>query len=262
MSGLRIAGSNLRLIVRRLTDLDRLMDGIGGLCLASGPTAAAIHGFDGFALAPPYHVMIGRGRSVSRVGHVVHTATRLPLIDRSMVEDVPCTSPTRTLFDLAATLDARSLTVAYDSALRDGGTSDDFVFRQLAARRSRGHKGTEAMLRVAEGAEIVRGGQSWLERAFLELVASAGLPRPATQQVLARRRNRLIRVDCRFPDTNVVVELLGYRFHRSTNELQVAAERMNRLVLDGFQPIQFTYDDVVGAPNRLLSTLREALHVL
>lgn len=259
MSGLRIAGSNLRLIARRIDEIQDLIDDVGGLCLASGPSSAGLLGFDTFTLAPPFHLTIERGRFVHRVGHVIHTSSFIPLIDRTMVDDVPCTSATRTLFDLAPMVDAKRLTIALDSAIRDGLTTDDFLFRQLAARRSRGHKGTTAMLRVLEGAEIVRGGQSWLERAFLELIAGAGLPRPRTQQVLARRGDRLVRVDCHFPEADLVVELLGYRFHRSTYELQVAAERANALTLRGLRMIQFTYDHVVLHPAVVIATLREAL---
>lgn len=102
-------------------------------------------------------------------------------------------------------------------------------------------------------------GHSWLECEFLRLAAEAHLPRPATQQVLGRRGDRLIRVDVTFPATPVVVELLGYAFHRSVMQMQSDAERMNRLLLDGFRPLQFTYLDVVEAPARCVATVREAL---
>ena len=37
-------------------------------CVASGPTAAALHGFDGMALRRPYHVTVVRGRNVATAG--------------------------------------------------------------------------------------------------------------------------------------------------------------------------------------------------
>ena len=49
------------------------------------------------------------------------------------------------------------------------------------------------------------------------MTAAAGLPRPSTQRVLTRAGDKMVRVDCHYPDTNVVVELLGYRFHRSAD---------------------------------------------
>ena len=91
------------------------------------------------------------------------------------------------------------------------------------------------------------------------LVAEAGLPRPETQAIVGKRNHRLIRVDCQFPGTNVVVELLGYRFHRTVMAMQNDAERMNRMILDGLQPLQATYVDVASASQTMLASIREAL---
>ena len=82
---------------------------------------------------------------------------------------------------------------------------------------------------------------------------------PATQQVLAQRKKRLVRVDCHFPGTNVVVELLGYQFHRTPMQMQEDAERVNRLQLDGYVVMQFTYTDVVTRSTVMRETLAEAL---
>ena len=114
------------------------------------------------------------------------------------------------------------------------------------------------MLDVLAGAEITRGGQSWLEREVLRLLQAAGFPKPDTQVVLARRKDKLIRVDFHFPETRIVVEALGYRWHRSGAQMQVDAERANRLVLDGFIPLQFAYSQIVEDAGAMLATIREA----
>jgi hypothetical protein len=56
-----------------------------------------------------------------------------------------------------------------------------------------------------------------------------------------------------------VVELLGYRFHRTVMQLQNDAERMNRMILDGLHPLQFTYTDVASESPVMLADIREAL---
>ena len=109
------------------------------------------------------------------------------------------------------------------------------------------------------GHEVTRGGQSWLEREYLRLLDRAGLRRPATQQVLSRARDRLVRVDCRFAGTNVVVELLGYRFHRSRGQMSGDATRYNALLADGFAPYQFTYGQIVSEADYVVATTRNAL---
>ncbi len=77
--------------------------------------------------------------------------------------------------------------------------------------------------------------------------------------MLTRAADRLVRVDCRFPGTPIVVELLGYRFHRTKQQMARDAERMNALMLDGFTPFQFTYDQVVSEPGAVVATVRLAL---
>lgn len=248
-----------RLLAANFDQLVRLVADIGPLCWVADQSAGALHQFDGYRLEPPFHLVTLRSRRTTRPGHVLHTTIDLPLIDRTVVAGVPTTSATRTLIDLAGRLDAAALTVAVDSALRDGLTSEDFLHRRMVALRGKGRYGIPKLLAVVAGSEVTRGGHSWLEREFLRLVAQARLPLPRTQQVLARRGTRLVRVDCRFADTPVVVELLGYRFHRSPQQLRTDAERANRLLLAGFLPYQFTYLQVVEEPEMVVATVAAAL---
>jgi hypothetical protein len=56
---------------------------VGEPAWVSGPTAAAIHGFDGYRIKKPFHLTLERGRNVRRLGVIIHTTTDLPLIDRA-----------------------------------------------------------------------------------------------------------------------------------------------------------------------------------
>ncbi len=226
---------------------------------ASGPTAAALHGFDGFILRPPFHLTVERRHNLHRVGHHVHTTNLLDRIDRAWVDDIPVLSPARTLLHLGESESPERLTAAVDGAIRDGLVSEDFLHRRIDALRERGRGGVRPLLRAIEGGEIIRGGQSWLEREFLRLTAAAGLPRPAPQAVLGRRRDALIRVDCWFPGTNVVVELLGYRWHRTKPQMAIDVERVNRLQLLGYLVLQFTYPQIVGEGSWVVDVVAEAL---
>ena len=240
-------------------DLAALLLDCGAEAFVSGPSAAALHGFDGFRLRPPFHVMVLRGRNIQRAHHHLHTTLDLPLIDRATVSGLRALSATRTLIDLARFIGPSALTAALDSALRDGLTSEEFLHRRIVALRSKGRYGIPKLLAVIEGLDVTRGGHSWLERRFLALCAGSGLPAPATQQVMSRGRDRLVRVDCRFHGTPVVVELLGYRWHRTKDQMARDAERMNALVLDGFKPLQFTYDQVTADPDWVVAQVRAAL---
>ena len=74
-------------------DLRALVLDVGEPCWASGPTAAALHGFDGFVLRRPLHLTIPRHRNVRRLGVVVHSSGELPTIDRERIGARP--SPAR-----------------------------------------------------------------------------------------------------------------------------------------------------------------------
>ena len=242
-----------------LADLRALMLDIGGEVWASGPTAAALHGFDGYRLKTPFDVTILRDRNVRRIGHRIHSTTSLDLIDRSVVGDIACTSGARTLIDLARTESVERLTTAFDSGLRDGRFNESLVHRRVVALRSSGRFGIPRLMSAIEGVEAIRGGHSWLEREYLRMLSDAGLPRPETQVVLTRAGDKLVRVDFRFPGTPVVVEVLGYHHHRTKEHLQRDTQRLNALITDGLRPYQFTYSDVVERPAEVIEQTRLAL---
>ena len=159
--GLRIQGDQPLAFLRKLEALDQLVKSIGQPCWASGPTAAALLGFDGFTLKAPFHVTTPRSRRVERHAHIVHRARSLSRLDMSAARGIPCLSATRVLIDLAAIETPRRLTAALDSALRDGLTSDDFLHRRLVELRGRGRSGCTRMLTVIAGSEASRGGHSY-----------------------------------------------------------------------------------------------------
>lgn len=240
-------------------ELRALLVDLGPDAFASGSTAAALHDFDGFDLRAPFDVTVLRGRNLRRIGHRIHTANDLELIDRATVQDCSAFSGARTVIDLARTLDEAELTAALDSGLRDGIYNESLLHRRIVALRRSGRYGIPKLIRVIEGTEITSGGHSWLEREFLRLASSAGLPAPMTQQVLSRAGDRIVRVDFVFPGTNIVVEVLGYRYHRTVAEMSRDAERYNALLKDGYLPFQYTYDQVVAAPSGVVDDLRALL---
>jgi very-short-patch-repair endonuclease len=239
--------------------LAELMLDIGGEVWVAGPSAAALFGFDGFALEPPFHVTIKRGRDVHRVGHKVHTTKVLLPGDEVEWGGFRTFKPTRTLLDLARMVPIDRLTIAVESALRDRWVTEAGLRRRVLSASPIGRFGTRNLLAVLDERDRKLGAHSFLERAFLEAVERSGLPRPDTQQVLSRARDRVVRVDFRFAGTPLVVEVLGYRFHRSKHDMQRDVERVNALVIDGFLPLQFTYEDVIEREAEILATVRAAL---
>jgi hypothetical protein len=239
--------------------LTALVIDIGGDVCASGRTAAALHGFDGYRLQEPFDLTIGRGRHVNRIGHRIHTTTQLDPIDRCEVDGVPTMRAGRAIIDLARTEMPAQLVAAMDSGLRDGKFTEGSLHRRIVSLRGSGRAGIGSLLRVIEGREAILGAHSWLEREFLRLLHGAGLPRPDPQRVLTQAGDRLVRVDFHFPGTRVVVEVLGYTWHRDKAHLRRDTERLNALVSAGFRPYQFTYEVIVEQPTAVLTEVAEAL---
>lgn len=238
--------------------VDVVLD-IGAPGWACGSTAAALHGFDGFVLRRPFHIAVPRERAVRRWNAVVHRLDQIEPIDQETHGCIPVTSPARTLIDLARHASSEELARAVDSAIRDGKVIERTLHERIIALRSQGRFGLPLLAEVLAGNEVTRGGHSWLEREYLRLLDRAGLPRPEMQQILARAGDRLVRVDCFFPGTNVVVELLGYRFHRSARDMARDAQRANALLARGLRPYQFTYGQIVGDPPYVVTTTRHAV---
>ncbi len=180
-------------------------------------------------------------------------------LDTAVVDGLPLTSPVRTVIDLARLASRQQLRAAVESMIDHGLGTEDALHRRIVSLRRQGRYGLPALLDVLGEREVGSGGASWLEREYLRLLDRAGLPRPLTQQVLSRAGDRWVRVDCLFPGTGVVVELLGYRFHRTAVQMDRDAQRMNALLADGFQPFQFTYRQVTEHGDEVVATTARAL---
>lgn len=240
-------------------DLRATLTDIGSPAWATGVTAAALHGFDGFSLRRPFHVLVPETRETNRDWVTLSRSDTIPLIDRARHRGVPVTSAARTIIQLARTCDESTLSACIDSAIRDLLVNEDLLHRRIVALRSMGRHGLPALHGVLAGLEVTRGGHSWLERTYLHECSRAGLPRPDTQQILNRVNNKLVRVDFRFPSTNIIVEVLGYRWHRTKAQMAADARRYNALLGEGFHPYQFTYSQIVQEIDMVIETTREAL---
>jgi very-short-patch-repair endonuclease len=137
--------------------------------------------------------------------------------------------------DLAAVLSAEDLARACHEAGVKYGTTPREVRAVLARRPNT--KGSQKLREVLVGE--VRVTLSKLERMFLQRLEDAGLPLPQTNRPAGGRR-----VDCRWPEQRLTVELDGYRYHSSRHawELDRRREREARARGDEFR--RYSYHDV------------------
>ena len=95
------------------------------------------------------------------------------------------------------------------------------------------------------------------ERAGAPLPGAAredGLPLPQTNKRAHGRR-----VDCRWPDRRLTVELDSYRYHRSRHAWEQDRRREREARARGDEFRRYTYGDVLESPRLMLAELRALL---
>src|SRR5262245_38191835 len=105
----------------------------------------------------------------------VHTTSTLPDIDWRTVDDIPCTSATRTLIDRAAELDDESFEAAFEKARRMGLTTLTLLERRAQDLCGKGRPGSDRVRRLIAVASH-RSVESRLEVKTARLLRRSGLP--------------------------------------------------------------------------------------
>lgn len=197
------------------------------------------------------HVTSRRTRRAKR-SFVTHTAD-LAGVDLARVENIPVTSLSRTILDVAVTSRARTvrrhIQLAEDLKVFDLREMEDLL------GRTKGHRG-QAKVRAAlelydEKPVFTRSG---LERQFLELVREAGLPAPAMNLFVAGYE-----IDAYWADHRFGVELDVYETHGSRLSFEEDRERDDALLLAGIETTRVTGPRLDREPATVIDGLRRHL---
>ncbi|CAN5511874.1 hypothetical protein BH23ACT3_BH23ACT3_18480 [soil metagenome] len=229
---------------------------LGDEAVVSHEAAARLHRFD---RTPPNRVEFLLPVSVRRrhlpVG-TVHTTKHLPRIDVVRVDGWAVTSATRTVLDLAMLRPDRDrLSAAIDSAVRHRRSAPEVLQRRLAELRGPGRWGC----RLVDRLTLDAGGETMLERRFLELMRTSGLPRPTTQRWFHVEGRPIGRADFVYAEHRMVIEVSGRIGHASDGERAKDAQRRNELQDIGWRVYEYTWDDVTRRPTYVARTMRERL---
>jgi hypothetical protein len=215
--------------------------------LLSGRAAAHLMGMLKGA-APPPEVTTPTRRRVKGV-----KTRRSRCIDRrdaTTWRGIPVTTVARTLVDLAAALQIDDLARACHEAGIRHGTTPAAVDAVLARRRT--SPGATKLRRIMRGDVPVT--LSKLEARFLERLREAGLPLPQTNRPAGGWR-----VDCRWPERRLTVELDSYRYHHSRHAWEQDRRREREARASGDEFRRYTYGDVFEEPELMMTELRALL---
>lgn len=228
--------------------------------VASGVTAGRLHGLRSLPDDDRVHVTVDRGRSVRSSLAVVHAARDLHLDDPAYVDRIPATGIPRTLLDVAAVSGPVRFPRILDDALDRHLTTIAELDACLTRHRKQGRPGVlrmaTALMARGDGAFAT---ESVLERRFLELCDSHGLPRPRTQVRLACRGRVFARCDCVWAEARLIVELDGRRGHTQLTNRELDSARDQEAAALGWRVMRVTWHQVTREPAAVADRVRRAL---
>jgi very-short-patch-repair endonuclease len=183
-----------------------------------------------------------------RAGIVVHRRVALGASEKTQRHGIPVTTPIATLIDLAARLHSNQLEAAINEADKHDLTNPETLRAALddvVAPRP----GTANLRRTLDRRTFTLT-DSELERRFLPIVQSSGLPEPQT----GRHLNGF-KVDFHWPALKLVVETDGLRYHRRPAQQARDRLRDQTHAAAGLTTLRFTHAQVRFDPRHVEATL-------
>ena len=199
----------------------------------------------------PVHVIAQSDRKAQR-GMRPHTSHLHPH-DRTRRDGIPITTVPRTLLDLSAVADERTLRRAVNQAERTGWLNRRAIHELL--QRNPRRKGSKQLRSVIAAVNpTTRRTRSDLEVAFMALCKAHHLPEPvANTEVIG------IEVDMHWPGTTLIVELDCYEYHRTPQEFENDRRRDAHLKRNGYDVVRVTDVWLDSDPEDVAETVRTLL---
>jgi hypothetical protein len=230
----------------------------GDGAVASHRAAAALWGLDGFTKGTP-ELTTPRGKRFRRRGARVHESTDLDRCGVRTRARIPVTDPSRTILDLARRTSDVRLAQAIESARRLQLTSWRELIATLRRHARCGRPGIRRLRRViASGMHREEVTDSDFELLVLALIAEHGLPEPVLHHAVVDASGRhLAEVDLAYPELRIAIELDGGA-HQRRDVFERDRPRQNRLVLEGWIVLRFTWDAFRDRPEEIVAAIRAA----
>jgi very-short-patch-repair endonuclease len=227
-----------------------------GLAYA-GPAAVASHRtaawLQGLVARPGNQVHITLPFRSHRNYSGLATHHSRPLASLS-AQGVRCTTPARTIVDLAPSLSGSEVNDVIDIALTKGLTTPVHLAEEVAHPR----RGAAIVRRSLKGlGHIDVPDSSVLEALFRRLIHKHRLPVPRTQ--VAAGLCGQYRVDNSWGRQRVIAEVNGYAWHHSPEQMNYDSARQRELTLAGWTVLVFTWLQVVQQPDEVARDLWRAL---
>ena len=231
---------------------------VGTHAVASHHSAALLHRLD--LLNPPSEETVtlalppGKPWNRARPASVVFRTADLPAEHLTTRYSLPVTTAARTVIDLARTLPFTDAVVAADSALREEKATKAELGKTLAACAQ--WPGVRQARRVVEFAD--ERAESPLESAARVVFDQSGLDPPELQATVFTLSDAF-RVDFLWRTHKVIAEADGLGKYSDRGDAVKQLERDRRLRDAGFRLVHFTWKELFGTPELVLSRIRAAI---
>ena len=187
-----------------------------------------------------------------RPGIRPHRATTLPPCDVATLHGLRVTAPARTLTDLAATTPPVELErLVEEMQVQDLATASEIA---EAIHRAAGRPGVKKLRTVVALLDEPLFTRSEAERRLKSLLRSAHLPMPRTN---VRRAGW--EVDAVWDRQRLVVEVDGYRYHRTRAKFERDRRKDGQLLLAGYRVLRITWRQLTNEPETVVATIAAAL---
>lgn len=229
--------------------------------LACGVSAVVSHGTaarlwrigpDGHRRSTVIDIALPRGNRSNRDGIRIRRTPTLRPDEVTRLDDIPTTTPARTLLDLAGLRAPESLTtraleraVAESLALR---LSSLRHLRMMAERHSR-HAGSRRLIGLL-GDDPPAFTRSEAEERFLDLIRRAQLPKPRVNARIGGYE-----VDFFWPAEGCVAEIDGFAVHASRAAFEADRKRDAVLAGKGVTVIRSTWRQLEAEPEAVIARL-------
>lgn len=219
--------------------------------IACGPAAFLSHGPSAELLkllrprGRPIEVTVPNQNGRSRRGIRVHRVAALGRDETGSVDGIPCTTPARTIVDLAASGSRREL----EWAIKEGeGKLFSPAEVDLILARHGGCPGTPLLIELLSLRDPVAGmARSELEVIFFDLCRRYGIPLPEVNiEIVANRRK--YEVDFAWPSLHLVVETDGRQWHSGRFATNLDETRDRDLTIAGWRVQRLTWRQIVLDP--------------
>jgi hypothetical protein len=228
--------------------------------LSAGPGAVLSHAAAAalWQLRPGGRTEVTTTRNVRREFRVHRVRALLPEHTTSL-HAIPCTTPMRTLADIAEGSSTRQIERAVDNAYFHELFDLTALAPILDARRRR--PGAARLTRLLEGHRPgTTQTRSRNEEAFLALIDRAGLPRPELNARLLLSDGTPITVDALWADSKLIAEIDVFHTHDARPTTFETDRRRDALLQAmGYTVVRFTARQLAEDPAHVVATVRQLL---